>query len=206
MLRVTLLCTAVLVLAGCEPEVLTSARLSVPDVEDWTCSVEQFTDFSTNEQDYTRNEPDVEWSYLPDPDGNTRVRGFCQFQLDSFAISPDRVRACTLSYYVTDMDAAAPADIRHVALDVATTPESELYLDGADHAVVAMDSSPALGWRHLNLNNDGVVALKENLRLDVGRIGYCWNVQGGSERGAIAAGHDDSLRPYLTIVYADTLH
>jgi hypothetical protein len=204
MRRVLALCTAILILTGCEPEVLTSARLSVPDAEGWTCSVEQFTDFASGEQDYTLSEPDIEWSYLPDPDGNTRVRGFCQFALDSFSIGWNRVRACTLSYYVTDMDVAAPADIRHVALDLTSTPESQLYGDGAEHAVVAVDSTPALGWRHLSLNSDGVSALKENLRLNTGRIGYCWNVQGSSERGAIAAGHDDSLRPHLTIVYADT--
>jgi hypothetical protein len=176
----------------------------VPDSSDWTGSIELMVDFQSGDQDYSRDEPDIAWSYEGDSFGYTRVRGFCQFPLDSVLIPFDRVRGCTLSYYIDDMMVPAPADIRHVGLDIPSSFESMLYADGGANAIVATDSGSALGWHHVAISDSGVKLLKENMRLNYGRIGYCWDVQGTLERDATVLGHDDSLCPYLTIIYADT--
>jgi hypothetical protein len=193
-----------LLLVGCEPEVLTTTRLSVPNTDNWTCSVELVRDFTTGDQDYTRTGPEIEWSYVPDENGYTRLRGFCQFPLDSLTVPASRIRGCTLGYYIDDMDTLSPADIRLVAVDIPGTSDGDLYLDGVGHDLVGQDSAPALGWRRIALNADGANALKENLTAGTGRIGYCWDLPGSSERAAIAVGNDDTLRPYLVVVYADT--
>lgn len=193
--------TLVLLLLACEPELLTTATVYVPDVDDWTCSIELVRDFASGDRDYTRDEPDIVWSYEADDEGDTRVRGFCQFPLESLTVTAERIRSCTLNYYITDLDAPAAVVIRHVAVDIMATAEPELYLAGGTGTVVAMDSAPVLGWRRLALNADGLALLKEQVRNRTGRISFCWDLATSAERNGAAAGHDDTLRPYLTIVH-----
>jgi hypothetical protein len=195
---------ALLILTGCDtgPETLTTTTLAVPDSTGYTCTVSSVYDDSSSSTHYDYSEPSITWG-VDSAQPPCRYCGFCQFRLTDLAIDPDDVRGCTLNFYVTSQTDSAYEEmwVQHVEVDIPRTSPDSLYYDAYQHIPVAMETRRSLGWHHVAMTEDGINVLKAHMSGN-GRLGLSFLIHGwGVPQMSTAAGHNDTLRPYLTIVH-----